>query len=39
VREESLFRKLSFKSNKKKFSFRKVQNEKIGNHSRRDIML
>jgi len=32
------FRELLFKSNKKKFSFRKVESEKIGSHPRRDLL-
>ena len=30
------FKELLFKSNKKKFSFKRVENEKIGSHPRRD---
>ena len=32
------FRELLFKSNKKKFSFRRVESEKIGSHPRRDLL-
>jgi len=32
------FRKLLFKSNKKKFSFRRVESEKIGSHPGRDLL-
>jgi len=32
------FRELLFKSNKKKFSFRKVESDKIGSHLRRDLL-
>jgi len=32
------FRKLLFKSNKKKFSFRRVESKKIGSHPRRDLL-
>ena len=32
------FSKLLFKSNKKKFSFRRVESEKIGSHPERDLL-
>jgi len=32
------FRELLFKSNKKKFSFRRDESEKIGSHRRRDLL-
>ena len=32
------FRELLFKSNKKKFSFRRVESEEIGNHPGRDLL-
>jgi len=32
------FTELLFKSNKKKFSFRRVESEKIGSHPRRDLL-
>jgi len=32
------FRELLFKSNKKKFSFRRVESEKIGSHPGRDLL-
>ena len=32
------FRELLFKSSKKKFSFRKVESEKIGSHPGRDLL-
>ena len=32
------FREVLFKSNKKKFSFRRVESEKIGSHPRRDLL-
>ena len=32
------FKELLFKSNKKKFSFKRVENEKIGSHPRRDLL-
>jgi len=32
------FKELLFKSNKKKFSFRRVESEKIGSHPRRDLL-
>ena len=32
------FTELLFKSNKMKFSFRKVESEKIGSHPRRDLL-
>ena len=32
------FRELLFKSNKKKFSFRRVESEKIGSYPRRDLL-
>ena len=32
------FRELLFKSNKKKFSFRRVESEKISSHPRRDLL-
>ena len=32
------FRELLFKSNKKKFSFRRIESEKIGSHPRRDLL-
>jgi len=32
------FRVLLFKSNKKKFSFRRIESEKIGSHPRRDLL-
>ena len=32
------FTELLFKYNKKKFSFRRVENEKIGSHPRRDLL-
>jgi len=32
------FRELLFKSNKKKFSFSRVESEKIGSHPRRDLL-
>ena len=32
------FRELLFKPNKKKFSFRRVESEKIGSHPRRDLL-
>ena len=32
------FRVLLIKSNKKKFSFRRVDSEKIGSHPRRDLL-
>ena len=32
------FRELLFKSNKKKFSFRRVESVKIGSHPRRDLL-
>ena len=33
-----LYFTLLFKSNKKKFSFRRVDSEKIGSHPRRDLL-
>jgi len=33
-REQSCILELSFKSNKNKFSFRRVESEKIGSHPR-----
>jgi len=36
VRGFLYFRELLFKSNKKKFSFRRVESEKIGSHLRKD---
>ena len=38
VREQSCILELLFKSNKKKFSFRRVESEKIGSHPRRDLL-
>ena len=35
-REVLYFRELLFKSNKKKFSFRRIGSEKIGSHPRRE---
>jgi len=32
------FRELLFKSNKKKFSFSRVESKKIGSHPRRDLL-
>ena len=32
------FTELLFKSNKKKFSFRRIESEKIGSHPRRDLL-
>ena len=32
------FRELLFKSNKNKFSFRRIESEKIGSHPRRDLL-
>jgi len=32
------FKKLLFKSNKKKFSFRRVESKKIGSHPGRDLL-
>ena len=32
------FRELLFKSNKKKFSFRRIESVKIGSHPRRDLL-
>ena len=32
------FRVLLFKSNKKKFSFRRIESDKIGSHPRRDLL-
>jgi len=32
------FRELLFKSNKKKFGFRRVESEKISSHPRRDLL-
>jgi len=32
------FTELLFKSNKNKFSFRRVESEKIGSHPRRDLL-
>jgi len=32
------FRELLFKSNKKKFSFRRAESENIGSHPRRDLL-
>ena len=32
------FRELLFKSNKKKFSFRRVVSEKTGSHPRKDLL-
>ena len=37
-REVLYFTELLFKSNKKKFSFRRVESEKIGSHPRRDLL-
>ena len=31
------FKELLFKSNKKKFSFRRVESKKIGSHPRKDL--
>jgi len=38
VRKQSDIRELLFKSNKKKFSFRRVESEKIGSYPRRDLL-
>jgi len=38
VREQSCILELLFKSNKKKFSFRRVESNKIGSHPRRDVV-
>jgi len=32
------YRELLLKSNKKKFSFRRVESEKMGSHPRRDLL-